>query len=137
MSIKFSLYLPWGWEESWERTQGRCLNWNLRCRRFFVVCLKAKASQNSRITFYHWDRGQHSKQSCRTLLGEGLIKYSCTWKATYLLPVENNKTSRQTYLTSQLQLTLWTEGPNTIHKPFTWWDHIRASDCMSIPGLDT
>jgi hypothetical protein len=32
---------------------------------------------------------------------------------------------------------LWTEGPNTTHKPVTWWDHIRASTCMPIPGLDT
>jgi hypothetical protein len=32
---------------------------------------------------------------------------------------------------------LWTEGPNTTHQPVTWWDHIRASTCMPIPGLDT
>jgi hypothetical protein len=46
-------------------------------------------------------------------------------------------TNWQTYLTSQLQLTLWTEGPNTTHKPVIWWDHIRASACRTIPGLDT
>jgi hypothetical protein len=34
--------------------------------------------------------------------------------------------SWQSYLTSQLQLILWTKGLSTTHKPVTWWD-IRTS----------
>jgi hypothetical protein len=40
----------------------------------------------------------------------------------------------QTYHTSQFQLNWWTEQ-NTTHKPITWWNHIRASAYMPIPGL--
>jgi hypothetical protein len=42
----------------------------------------------------------------------------------------------QIYLTSQFQLNWWTEEQNTTHKPTTWWDHIKASAYMPIPGLD-
>jgi hypothetical protein len=41
----------------------------------------------------------------------------------------------QTHLTSQFQFNWKTEEQNTTHKPITWWDHIRASAYMPIPGL--
>jgi hypothetical protein len=37
-----------------------------------------------------WDRGQHSKLSSPTLLGEELTKHSCSCRAAQLLPGENN-----------------------------------------------
>jgi hypothetical protein len=37
-----------------------------------------------------WGRVQHSELNFPALLGENLTKQSCSWKATQLLPAENN-----------------------------------------------
>jgi hypothetical protein len=38
--------------------------------------------------------------------------------------------SWQSYFTSQFQLFLWTEGPNTTHKPVTWWT--TSEFCLNV-----
>jgi hypothetical protein len=40
------------------------------------------------------------------------------------------------YFTSQFQLNLWTEEPNTPYNLVTLGHHIRPSAYMPIPGLD-
>jgi hypothetical protein len=61
----------------------------------------------------------------------------CSWRITQLLAIALTSLRDLTkvpHLTISIKLE--DRRKNTTHKPITWWDHIKASVYMPIPGLN-